>query len=96
MSLLFQTANRTVQESCGSNVNVKFYGNAPIGFYKYKYPKDVRAKGREGAKVFYFLAKYISGDISSNAKYCWLDRGELKEYVHSNVYESLSQFLIPE
>ncbi|XP_054008625.1 39S ribosomal protein L46, mitochondrial [Hylaeus anthracinus] len=93
---MIETANRTVQEFCGSNVKVKFYGNAPIGFYKYTYPKEIRAKGQEGAKIFYFLAKYISGDISSNVKHCWLDREELKQTVHSDVYKSLSKFLIPD
>ncbi|XP_076626523.1 mitochondrial ribosomal protein L46 isoform X2 [Colletes latitarsis] len=93
---MIQTAYRTVQELCGNNIKVKFYGNAPIGFYQYKYPKDMRDKGQNGAKIFYFLAKYISGDISSNVNYCWLDREELKKTVHPNIHESLSQFLIPE
>ncbi|KZC13340.1 39S ribosomal protein L46, mitochondrial, partial [Dufourea novaeangliae] len=93
---MIQTAQRTVQELCGNNIKVKFYSSAPIGFYQYKYPKDVRLKGQDGAKIFYFLAKYISGDISSDIKHCWLDREELKKTVHPNLYGSLSQFLLPE
>ncbi|XP_043254420.1 39S ribosomal protein L46, mitochondrial [Colletes gigas] len=93
---MIQTAHRTVQELCGNDIKVKFYGNAPIGFFQYKYPKDMQDKGQNGAKIFYFLAKYISGDISSNVNYCWLDREELKKTVHPSVHNSLSQFLIPE
>ena len=93
---MIHTAYRTVQELCGDNIKVKFYGSAPIGFYKYKYPKDIRDKGRDGAKIFYFLAKYISGEISPDVKHCWLDREALKNTVHPNIYKSLSQFLLPD
>ena len=93
---MIHTAYRTVQELCGNNIQVKFYGGAPIGFYQYKYPKDIRDKGRDGAKIFYFLAKYISGEISPDVKHCWLDREALKNTVHPNIYTSLSQFLLPD
>lgn len=93
---MFQSAYRTIQEFCGNDIKVQFYGNAPIGFYKYKYPKNVQDKGCNGAKIFYFLAKYISGDISPNVKHCWLDREELKKTVHPSIHKSLSQFLLPD
>lgn len=93
---MIQTARRSLEEFCGNNIKVQFYGNAPIGFYKYMYPKSIRARGKDGAKIFYFLAKYISGDVCSNAKHRWLDREELKETVHPDVHKSLSQFLIPD
>lgn len=32
-------------------MKAQIYSNAPAGFYKYKYPKEIRAKGVEGAKV---------------------------------------------
>lgn len=85
-----------MQELCGNDTKVKFYGSAPIGFYQYKYPKDVQDTGRDGAKIFYFLARYISGDISSNVKHCWLDREELKKSVHPKIHKSLSQFILPD
>ncbi|XP_076183636.1 mitochondrial ribosomal protein L46 [Ptiloglossa arizonensis] len=93
---MIQSAYRTIQEFCGNDIKVQFYGNAPIGFYKYKYPKNVQDKGCNGAKIFYFLAKYISGDISPNVKHCWLDREELKKTVHPSIHKSLSQFLLPD
>ncbi|KOC65889.1 39S ribosomal protein L46, mitochondrial [Habropoda laboriosa] len=93
---MIQTAYRTLQESCGNNIKVKFYGNAPIGFYQYKYPRHIQENGRNGAKIFYFLAKYISGNISPNVKHCWLDRDELKKIVHPDVHKGLSKFLLPD
>lgn len=93
---MIQTAYRTLEELCGNDVRVKFYGNAPIGFYQYKYPRNLREKGRDGAKIFYFLAKYISGSIPSGVNHCWLDREELKTVVHPDVQKSLSKFLIPD
>ncbi|CAL7948129.1 unnamed protein product [Xylocopa violacea] len=93
---MIQSAYRTLQELCGNNVTVKFYGSAPIGFYQYKYPKSLRDKGKEGAKIFYFLAKYISGGIPSSVNHCWLDREELKTVVHPGVQKSLSKFLLPD
>ncbi|CAK9810606.1 39S ribosomal protein L46, mitochondrial [Anthophora plagiata] len=93
---MIQTAYRTLQESCGNNIRVKFYGNAPIGFYQYKYPKHIQENGRNGAKIFYFLAKYISGDISPDIKHCWLDRDELKKLVHPDIHKGLSKFLLPD
>lgn len=93
---MIQTAQRTLQELCGSDVRVQFYGSAPIGFYKYKYPKSMRDTGKDGAKIFYFLAKYISGNVSRDVKHCWLDRDELKKRVHPTVHKSLSKFLLPD
>ncbi|XP_078044561.1 mitochondrial ribosomal protein L46 [Augochlora pura] len=93
---MIETARRTVEEFCGNNIRVQFYGNAPIGFYKYKYPKNERLKGKDGAKIFYFLAKHIEGDISSKLQHCWLDREELEKTVDPALYKSLSQFLLPE
>lgn len=93
---MIQTAHRTVQELCGNNIKVKFYGNAPIGFYQYKYPKNLQERGPNGAKIFYFLAKYVSGDISPDIKHCWLDREELKKNLHSDLHKSLLKFLLPD
>lgn len=47
-----QAAERALVETAGPKLNSFMLGNAPVGFYKYKYPKDIREKsGVEGAKV---------------------------------------------
>ncbi len=47
-----QCAERSLSELCGNTFAVSFMGNAPCGFYKYKYPQKVRSShGFVGAKV---------------------------------------------
>lgn len=90
------TAERIVKEQCGDSVRTLFYGNAPVGFYKYKYPKGT---GNEaiGAKVFFYRAIYKGGNVDNKtAQYEWLDREELlgKVNKHSSYKKSLQKFLI--
>ncbi|XP_011176131.2 39S ribosomal protein L46, mitochondrial [Solenopsis invicta] len=89
-----QTAERVLQEACGAEIKVKFYGNAPIGFYKYKYPKKLCEQGIYGAKIFYFLAKHIDGDVTNNVKYQWLDHDEVEKALPSGMQQSISQFML--
>ncbi|XP_070501981.1 large ribosomal subunit protein mL46 [Chironomus tepperi] len=90
---LRQTAERIVREKCGTDLKVHFYGNAPIGFYKYKYPASER-KESVGAKVFFFRAIYNSGDVTDQKlKYEWVNDDELKTKIKSDsYYESLKSF----
>lgn len=90
---LRQTAERIVKEKCGSDLKVHFYGNAPVGFYKYKYPASER-KEAVGAKVFFFRAIYNSGEISDKKlTYEWINDDELKKKLKSNTYyESVKSF----
>ncbi|XP_014478687.1 PREDICTED: 39S ribosomal protein L46, mitochondrial [Dinoponera quadriceps] len=89
-----QTAERVLQNECGTKIKVKFYGNAPIGFYKYKYPRKLQEKESCGAKIFYFLAKYVDGDITDNVKYQWLDHEELEKVLPREMQKSISQFML--
>ncbi|XP_072745472.1 large ribosomal subunit protein mL46 [Anoplolepis gracilipes] len=89
-----QTAERVLQDTCGIEIKAKFYGNAPIGFYKYKYPKKLQEQGVYGAKIFYFLAKYLDGNVTSNIKYQWLDDTEFKKVLPNGVQKSISQFML--
>lgn len=75
-------------------MKVKFYGNAPVGFYKYKYPKEVQKNGTVGAKVFIYFARYIDGKPTEKTKFKWLDRLELSKEVPKEYHSSLSKFLI--
>ncbi|KAK2585304.1 hypothetical protein KPH14_009988 [Odynerus spinipes] len=89
-----QAAERVLQEFCGTEMRVKFYGNAPIGFHKYKYPEQDKESGKCGAKVFYFLARHINGSITNDTKHQWLDKEELKKTMPHSFYQHVSDFLI--
>ncbi|XP_043274963.1 39S ribosomal protein L46, mitochondrial isoform X2 [Venturia canescens] len=91
-----QTADRVMKEFCGDGLQARIYGNAPIGFYKYAYPKPMRESGRYGAKVFYYLGRYLNGSIPETVKHQWLDRKELEETMPEPVHKSVSMFLIKE
>ena len=95
---LRQTAERVVREKCGDDsINTVFYGNAPCGFYKYKYPISERKEGIVGAKVFFFRATYKSGHLHSDkvkAKYEWLDKLEMQSKLKGQYADSVSQFLL--
>lgn len=91
---LRQTAERIVSQRFGSMLKVNFYGNAPVGFYKYKYPQEER-KDAVGAKVFFFRAMYSGGTINEkNADYKWINEEELKLSVRDSYYHAVSQFLV--
>ncbi|KRT85689.1 hypothetical protein AMK59_1456, partial [Oryctes borbonicus] len=81
---LRQTADRLVMELCGNDLKAQIYGNAPTGFYKYKYPHDVQQKGGSiGAKVFIYFARYRKGDLTTKGlEFKWLDRSELERELH--------------
>lgn len=89
---LRQTAERIVKEKCGSDLQVHFYGNAPIGFYKYKYPASER-KETVGAKVFFFRAIHKAGEVKDQQKFMWINDDELKSKVKEPYYEAVKQFL---
>ncbi|VEN58582.1 unnamed protein product [Callosobruchus maculatus] len=51
---LRQAAERVLKQNCGSDLCAQIYGNAPCGFYKYKYPKSLTEEtGVVGAKVIH-------------------------------------------
>jgi large subunit ribosomal protein L46 len=92
---LRQTAERIVSEKCGSNIKVHFYGNAPVGFYRYKYPVADR-KETVGAKVFFFRAIYKAGDVSNpKQNYMWINEDEMKGKVKDVYYNAVKQFTCP-
>lgn len=73
--LHFQTCERLVQETCGGGLNVKFLGNAPCGFFKYKFPKTVRKEGFIGAKVCEFSVLLVQQQNNINRiSICYFSR----------------------
>lgn len=92
---LYQAAQRIIREHCGDKLETLIYGNAPCGFLKYKYPKEMR-DDVTGAKVFFYRAIWKSGQIDKTKKFEWLDKDELLEKVdkHKSYKKSISQFII--
>ncbi|XP_036337430.1 39S ribosomal protein L46, mitochondrial [Rhagoletis pomonella] len=91
-----QAAERVLREKCGLELDVKFYGNAPCGFYKYKYPVVMRQKSI-GAKVFFYRASVNGGNVNKalTKKYEWLTRSALEEKLKNSEYtESIRKFLM--
>lgn len=89
-----QTAERVLKENCGDDIQVKFYGNAPCGFYKWKYPSDQR-DGSVGAKLFIYRSTYTKGGINEKkTEFEWLDKEELLGKVNKQYAQSVSQLLL--
>lgn len=93
---LRQTAERTLKEIAGNEIRVQFYGNAPCGFYKYKYPKDEK-KGSVGAKVFFFRAVVRNENkknLDEKLSFEWRTKEELRKVLKDPYYKSISQFMM--
>jgi len=91
---LRQTAERIVKEKFGTELKVHFYGNAPCGFYKYKY-KPSEKQDAVGVKTFFYRAAYKSGEVKDKTvKFEWVNEAELRGKVRESYYQSVSQFLI--
>ncbi|KMY96948.1 39S ribosomal protein L46, mitochondrial [Drosophila simulans] len=90
-----QTAERVLRESCGQELQVLFYGNAPVGFHKYKYPRNQRTES-VGAKVFFYRASLRSGQVPENlTKFEWLPKEALNGKLTNAAYaESVKKFLL--
>ncbi|XP_030046301.1 large ribosomal subunit protein mL46 [Microcaecilia unicolor] len=91
-----QTAERALAAALGNHIQAKFLGNAPCGFYKYKFPKAVRTEESVGAKVFFFKAFLQSGDLSDikNKEYVWVSKGELEDYLKPSYLTQVNRFLL--
>ncbi|GAB0089870.1 39S ribosomal protein L46, mitochondrial [Sergentomyia squamirostris] len=93
-----ETANRVIREVCGEKLQVQVYGNAPVGFYKFKYPMK-RRKDTVGAKVFFFRAVRIEGNVEKVAKgesrkFLWPNKEELEGKLPAEYYKSVQQFIM--
>lgn len=92
---LRQTADRVIKEQLGTELKTQIYGNAPIGFYKYKYPKEAQ-NASVGAKVFIYFARHNGGVINEKVNHMWLDRTELQKELPEKYHKAVQMFLIDE
>lgn len=91
---LRQTAERIVKDQLGEGLKAKIYGNAPCGFYKYKY-KSTKPNDSVGAKVFFYRAKYGSGEIENKKlTHEWVNQAELAPKVRKSYFDSVSRLLV--
>lgn len=94
---LRKTAERILKESCGDKMECRFYGNAPCGFYKFKYPKEKREQsGIEGAKIFFFKATLLKGNVEKKdtwTDYEWATVQELQTKIIQPYMKNVKLFL---
>lgn len=93
---LRQTAERVLKSACGDQLKTAFYGNAPVGFYKYKYPTNAR-KESVGAKVFFYRSSIQGADghkIKDGVNYEWQDKTGLDKKLSGSYLESVQKFLL--
>ncbi|XP_029647822.1 39S ribosomal protein L46, mitochondrial isoform X3 [Octopus sinensis] len=90
-----ETAERVLRELCGEEINGIFLGNAPCGFYKYKYPPNHE---NVGAKVFFFRAHHRTGNVSSKSEdlidFSWLTKQEIADKTPSEYFKAIDQFIV--
>uniref|UniRef100_F6Y8T8 Large ribosomal subunit protein mL46 n=1 Tax=Monodelphis domestica TaxID=13616 RepID=F6Y8T8_MONDO len=78
------TAERALATLSQNSVEAKFLGNAPCGYYKFKFPQAFRTENSIGAKVFFFKALLQSGNLSQARKkndHAWVSKEELGDYL---------------
>ncbi|XP_075714309.1 large ribosomal subunit protein mL46 [Rhinoderma darwinii] len=92
-----QTAERALFNLSENRIEAYFLGNAPCGFYKYKFPKTMRNEDLMGAKVFFFKALLKSTSLLTNKKkgdYVWVSKDELKDYLKPAYLSEVIKFVI--
>ena len=95
-----ETAERALRENCGDDLKVTVFGNAPCGFYKWKYPKRLKEKlndGKLGEKVWLFRASYESGKVDNcSSDYKWALREEMDEHLENVVHKAVREVVFDE
>ncbi|XP_052008409.1 39S ribosomal protein L46, mitochondrial [Xyrauchen texanus] len=93
---LRQTADRALASLPGADLKATVLGNAPCGFYKYKYPKDIQKKGNVGAKVFFFKAVLSSHKhlpLEKNS-FAWVKKDELQDFLKPEYLKQVNRFIM--
>lgn len=92
-----ETAERTLGQVCGDNMESTFLGNAPCGYYKHKFSKTYKEKlSANGQKIFFFRAEHSTGDVTLGdhiSDYKWLTVEEMKDYLTPEYYKKCKMFM---
>ncbi|XP_059362716.1 large ribosomal subunit protein mL46-like [Carassius carassius] len=93
---LRQTAERALASLPGADIKATFLGNAPCGFYKYKYPKHIQKEGSVGAKVFFFKAVLPSHKHLPLEKnlFAWVKKEELQDFLKPEYLKQARRFIM--
>lgn len=81
----------------GSHWDAKFLGNAPCGFYKYKFPRLAQTDTGVGAKVFFFKALLQHSPPAlpkGKLDHVWVSKEELADYLKPKYHSQVAQFLV--
>ncbi|KAG8516319.1 39S ribosomal protein L46, mitochondrial [Galemys pyrenaicus] len=91
------TAERTLASLSENSLKAKFLGNAPCGHYKFKFPQAVCTESSLGARVFFFKALLLGGDLARAGKeswHVWVSRDELGDYLKPKYLAQVRRFLL--
>ncbi|XP_027707875.1 39S ribosomal protein L46, mitochondrial [Vombatus ursinus] len=91
------TAERALATLSQNSVQAKFLGNAPCGYYKFKFPQAFRTENIIGAKVFFFKALLQSGNLSQARKkddHAWVSKEELGDYLKPKYLAQVRRFFM--
>uniref|UniRef100_A0A915I897 Uncharacterized protein n=1 Tax=Romanomermis culicivorax TaxID=13658 RepID=A0A915I897_ROMCU len=100
---LRQAAERALKELVNDKKHFTFYGNAPVGYYKWRFPKPIQKSTSfdglkvcsfDGLKMFVFKATTISRsmEIKTNQKvvdYEWTTHEDLRPRISSDLYGNI-------
>lgn len=93
---------------CQNKFSGRILSNAPSGYFKYKFPKEVRLKSDYvGAKVFIYIALLqdcdshpqdleSTGETSENdiISYAWVTDDELAKYLKPKYFAAVKNILL--
>ncbi len=92
-------ALRELQEECGKTLKIKLLDDRSIGGYRYFFPSDFdcHEEGFVGAKVQFFIADFLEGEVRLDQKELedslWVKKEQFSEYF-SQDYLNVIQKLV--
>jgi len=100
-SSLREAVDEALVKTIGPNAleNIHVMGNAPFGFYKYRYPlRSSESDSFRGGKFFIFKAflkdpRTFSMEDADGRKLAWMTKSELKEHLHPALNNRVQQCL---